>query len=64
MNKIRFAFRETFFEKSTIFQKCVFEKCSKIHFENKKSESRAFICVMNIAVKMKFVEETQIYRKF
>ena len=27
-------------------------------------ESRAFICVMNIVVKIKVVEETQLYRNF
>ena len=27
-------------------------------------ESRAFICVMNIGVKIKVVEETQLYRNF
>ena len=33
-------------------------------FQNVKLESRAFICVMNIVVKIKVVEDVKLYRKF
>ena len=51
------------FEKSGFLKKRSVGKKSGNKSE-KKSRSRAFICVMNIGVKIKVVEETQLYRKF